>query len=254
MINKSEINESIARTLLVRLEELHVPLMVLQRTGIGKTVNELRRTITNENLATMTKNLLKNWKKLLPNSFVKDNKSTTTQSTISNSNVPWYTADNARLKSRELLVSALSINAIPEGSSDPEELCARIEDAIFKEIKDTKIQYGRRIRSRIFNLRDTKNPDLRTKVLAGIITPEQLAVMTTQEMISDTLKKECDKLKEITHRESLLGVDDGIGCDLIQCEQCKKNNCSYSELQTLSGDEPMTLFVLCRNCGHRWRG
>ncbi|CAF4219439.1 unnamed protein product, partial [Adineta steineri] len=43
-------------------------------------------------------------------------------------------------------------------------------------------------------------------------------------------------------------------CDLIQCEQCKKNNCSYSELQTLSGDEPMTLFVLCRNCGHRWRG
>ncbi|CAF4407990.1 unnamed protein product, partial [Adineta steineri] len=53
MINKSEINESTARTLLIRLEELHVPLMVLQRTGIGKTVNELRRTITNENLARM---------------------------------------------------------------------------------------------------------------------------------------------------------------------------------------------------------
>ncbi|CAF4279251.1 unnamed protein product, partial [Adineta steineri] len=138
-----EINESTTRTLLIRLEELHVPLMVLQRTGIGKTVNELRRTITNENLATMTKNLLKNWKKLLPNSSVKDNKSTTSQSTISNSNVPWYTTDNARLKSRELLVNALSINGIPEGSNDPEELCARIEDAIFKELKDTKIQYGR---------------------------------------------------------------------------------------------------------------
>ncbi|CAF4183639.1 unnamed protein product, partial [Rotaria sordida] len=134
-------------------------------------------------------------------------------------NVPWQTTDTIRLKSRELLANALSVTRIPEGSGDPVKLSARIEDVIFKEIKDTTVKYGRRIRSRIFNLRDLKNPDLRIKVLLGSITPERLAVMTAEEMISDTLKKECAKFKEIAHRESLLAVDEGIGSDLIQCER-----------------------------------
>ncbi|CAF1061771.1 unnamed protein product [Rotaria magnacalcarata] len=290
MIHKSDIDESVARALLVRFQELRITLMILQKTGIGKTVNELRRATTNEDLSTMAKSLLKQWKKLLPEPFVatsstKDGKSIastddnnsqpqrkdsinntqcheaskmigrkTYQSIPSVTNVPWQTVDTIRIKSRELLANALTITRIPEGSGDPVELSARIEDAIFKEINDTTVKYGRRIRSRIFNLRDLKNPDLRTKVLLGSITPQRLAVMTADEMISDTLKEECAKFKEIAHRESQLAVDEGIGSDLIQCERCKKSNCSYSELQTLSGDEPMTLFVLCRNCGHRWRG
>ncbi|CAF4745692.1 unnamed protein product [Rotaria sp. Silwood1] len=140
------------------------------------------------------------------------------QLTTSISNVPWQTDDVARLKSRELLVNALSVTGIPEGSGDVVELSARIEDAIFKDVKDTTVKYGRRIRSRIFNLRDLNNPDLRTKVLLGSITPERLAVMTTKEMASDTLKKECAKFQELAHRESLLAIDEGIGTDLIQCE------------------------------------
>ncbi|CAF3083584.1 unnamed protein product [Rotaria socialis] len=290
MIDKSEVDESVARALLVRFQELPITLTILQKTGIGKTVNELRRATANEDLSKMGKSLLKKWKKLLPEPFVatssikgdqsiastNDNNSQPQkkdsinkaqchaaskmieqkayQSTTSVSNVPWQTDDKIRLKSRELLANALTVTAIPEGSDDPVELSARIEDAIFKEINDTTVRYGRRIRSRIFNLRDLKNPDLRTKVLLGSITPQRLAVMTAEDMISDTMKEECAKFKEIAHRESQLAVDEGIGSDLIQCERCKKSNCSYSELQTLSGDEPMTLFVLCRNCGHRWRG
>jgi transcription elongation factor S-II len=281
MIDKSEIDESVARDLLVRFEELHVNLIILQKTGIGKTVNELRRATTNEDLSTTAKNLLKKWKKLVPEPSIattsihhgniqlqkKDsiNKiqrheaskmtgGNATQLTTSISNVPWQTDDTARLKSRELLTNALSVTGIPEGSGDPVKLSARIEDAIFKEIKDATVKYGRRIRSRIFNLRDLKNPDLRTNVLLGNITPERLAVMTSEEMSSDSLKKECAQFKETSHREGLLAIDEGVGSDLLQCEKCQQSNCSYSELQTLSGDEPMTLFVLCRNCGHRWRG
>ncbi|UJR24405.1 hypothetical protein I4U23_005782 [Adineta vaga] len=235
MINKSEINESSVQTSLVRLQKFDITLMILQRTGIGKTLNELRRLNINANLLTMAKNLLKKWKNLLSNSSDKE-------------------MDTIRLKSRELLSKALSIAEIPEGSRIPEELSIHIEEAIFKQIKNTNVKYGRRIRSRLFNLKDLKNPDLRSKVLLGIITPEQFAIMTPEEMTSDNLKKENEKLREITCRESFLPIDEGSGCDLIKCERCKTNNCSYSELQTLSGDEPMTLFVYCRNCGHRWRG
>lgn len=52
--------------------------------------------------------------------------------------------------------------------------------AIFKEIKDTGVKYRNRVRSRISNLKDLKNPDLRTNVLLGLITPERLAVLTAE--------------------------------------------------------------------------
>ena len=63
MLDKSEVDDSIARELLVRLQEQHITLMILQQTGVGKTSNELRRAATNEDLITMSRNLLKKWGK-----------------------------------------------------------------------------------------------------------------------------------------------------------------------------------------------
>ena len=37
------------------------------------------------------------------------------------------------------------------------------------------------------------------------------------------------------------------------CRKCKSNNCSHYQLQTRSADEPMTTFVSCQECGHRWK-
>ena len=58
------------------------------------------------------------------------------------------------------------------------QLGALIEDAIFKEHKDTNMKYKNRIRSRVANLNDKKNPDLKVNVLRGSIKPEKIAVMT----------------------------------------------------------------------------
>lgn len=114
-----------------------------------------------------------------------------------------------RLKSRELVASALSISELPEGSADPVELAARIEDgnicfsfainllfllAIFKELKDTGVKYRNRIRSRISNLKDSKNPNLRINVLLGLITPERLAVLTAEVRID---KKMCVSMERL---------------------------------------------------------
>jgi transcription elongation factor S-II len=49
-----------------RLQDIRITLNILQKTGIGKTVNNLRRIISNEDLSTSAKGLLKNWKKLVP--------------------------------------------------------------------------------------------------------------------------------------------------------------------------------------------
>jgi transcription elongation factor S-II len=37
------------------------------------------------------------------------------------------------------------------------------------------------------------------------------------------------------------------------CGRCKSKECYFYELQTRSADEPMTVFVTCLDCGHRWR-
>ena len=58
-----------ARDLLIRLQESRITLTLLQKTRIGITVNNLRRLIANEDLSTVAKGLLKNWKKLVPGSL-----------------------------------------------------------------------------------------------------------------------------------------------------------------------------------------
>ena len=45
----------------------------------------------------------------------------------------------------------------------------------------------------------------------------------------------------------------GTHTDLLQCGKCKKKNCTYNQIQTRSADEPMTTFVLCNECGNRWK-
>ncbi|CAF0879750.1 unnamed protein product [Rotaria sp. Silwood1] len=283
MIDKSDVDESIARDLLVRLQASRITLSTLQKTGIGKTVNTLRRLIPNEDLSNIAKCLLKNWKKLVSEtSSNKDDRQSTSSSnnnsqssqetnvvngkntdssestkqksfekrSTSHNYTALQTEDEFRLKSRDLLATALSSSELPEGSANPEELAARIEDAIYKELKDTGVKYRSRVRSRFSNLKDAKNPNLRINVLLGIITPERLAVLTAEEMASDALKQERSKLTDLAINECQLAVDEGTGTDLIQCKKCKQNNCAYTEAQTRSADEPMTLFILCKSCGH----
>ena len=41
------------------------------------------------------------------------------------------------------------------------------------------------VRSRVFNLKDKKNRELRENVLCGVILPEKIATMSSEEMASD---------------------------------------------------------------------
>lgn len=41
--------------------------------------------------------------------------------------------------------------------------------------------------------------------------------------------------------------------DQFECPSCHKRECTYTEVQTRSADEPMTIFVTCQNCGKDFR-
>lgn len=45
--------------------------------------------------------------------------------------------------------------------------------------------------------------------------------------------------------------DDYVG--LFTCGKCKSKKTVFYQLQTRSADEPMTTYVTCTNCSHKWK-
>ncbi|KAH8375742.1 hypothetical protein KR093_008373 [Drosophila rubida] len=161
--------------------------------------------------------------------------------------------DAVRLKCREMLTNALKIGEVPEGCAEPEEMAAELEDAIYMEFKNTDMKYKNRIRSRVANLKDVKNPGLRGNFMCGAVSAKQLAKMTPEEMASDEMKKLREKFVKEAINDAQLATVQGTKTDLLKCGKCKKRNCTYNQLQTRSADEPMTTFVMCNECGNRWK-
>lgn len=69
---------------------------------------------------------------------------------------------------------------LPEGSGTPAIIAVSIEEEIYKEFKRTDNKYKNKIRSRVSNLRDKKNPALRENVLLGSISAERLVRMSPE--------------------------------------------------------------------------
>ncbi|XP_049903132.1 transcription elongation factor A protein 3 isoform X5 [Epinephelus moara] len=164
------------------------------------------------------------------------------------------TGDSVRDKCIEMLAAALRTdNDFKDFGTNCESMAAEIEDHIYQEIKATDMKYKNRVRSRISNLKDPKNPGLRRNVLAGSIDLGRIASMSAEEMASDELKQLRNVLTQEAIREHQMAKTGGTTTDLLQCGKCKKKNCTYNQVQTRSADEPMTTFVLCNECGNRWK-
>lgn len=164
------------------------------------------------------------------------------------------TGDSIRDKCIEMLAAALRTdNDYKDFGTNCDSMAAEIEDHIYQEIKATDMKYKNRVRSRISNLKDPKNPGLRRNVLAGSIELSRIASMSAEEMASDELKQLRNVLTQEAIREHQMAKTGGTTTDLLQCGKCKKKNCTYNQVQTRSADEPMTTFVLCNECGNRWK-
>ncbi|NXU45483.1 TCEA3 protein, partial [Drymodes brunneopygia] len=166
----------------------------------------------------------------------------------------YLTGDSVRDKCVEMLTAALRMDDdYKEFSVNCEKMASEIEDHILWGLGSTDMKYRNRVRSRISNLKDPKNPGLRRNVLCGAIEPGLIARMTAEEMASDELKKLRNAMTQEAIREHQMAKTGGTVTDLFQCGKCKKKNCTYNQVQTRSADEPMTTFVLCNECGNRWK-
>lgn len=72
-------------------------------------------------------------------------------------------------------------------------------------------------------------------------------------MASDEMKKFRQECAKESIREAQVAKNQGTETALFKCAKCGKRKTTYTQLQTRSADEPMTTFVLCLECGNRWK-
>jgi DNA-directed RNA polymerase subunit M/transcription elongation factor TFIIS len=104
----------------------------------------------------------------------------------------------------------------------------------------------------ISNIQNNKNSDfVLDKIKYGLWDPEKILSMKAEVLYPELWES---LLLKNSKKMAMLGKEKNQqGTNIFKCGKCKKNNCVYFQMQTRSADEPMTTFVTCLECGHRWK-
>jgi len=156
-----------------------------------------------------------------------------------------------RNKCIQMLTEALGMKL--EGDLEPADVAVGIEEELHSMFKGVSREYKTKFRSLHFNLKNDKNPLLRQQVLNGAISAKRLCTMSANDMASEELKKERQRMAEYQLEASKLRQFNQTSTDMFKCGKCGKRETTYYQMQTRSADEPMTTFHTCTNCGNRWK-
>jgi transcription elongation factor S-II len=122
-----------------------------------------------------------------------------------------------------------------------------IDDKYFKRI------YVNKIITLFNNLDETsyiKNTNFLNRLKNNEFSVKDIAFLSPQEINKEHWKKYIDR--QSANDEFLYSRTVGIRTAEYKCGRCKERNCTYYLLQVRCSDEPMTTFINCLNCGHRW--
>jgi DNA-directed RNA polymerase subunit M/transcription elongation factor TFIIS len=123
-----------------------------------------------------------------------------------------------------------------------------IENAIVRKWENPEFVriYTSKLKTILYNLEHFE--DVRMKAIEH---PESMATMTHAEMNPVKWQAHIERKQK---RDKFLTSQNLVATtNLFTCFKCKKNECTYYQLQTRSADEPMTTFVTCVLCDSHWR-
>ena len=99
--------------------------------------------------------------------------------------------------------------------------------------------YANRMRSLIYAIRNNDKSMFLDRIKSGELKPNTFDTKEIWDLWYQEPKKQVVEKKPEEY-------DDGM----FKCGKCKSMKTTYVEKQTRSADEPMTLFITCRVCGH----
>jgi len=171
------------------LDSMTVTFDQLQNTKIGVSLNYLRKETVDSKILALSKKILRRWKKVIPKVPEKEPIMAVTENSQKKELNAEKAEDEIRMHFKKMLLAALKENkSLPERSwVSTDELAEAIEKAVFAMFMETSSKYRNQINSRVYNIK--KNLTLQENLLIGNITPEEVAVMSHEEMASENLKK-----------------------------------------------------------------
>jgi transcription elongation factor S-II len=283
-----ELNVDQCQDMFQQLEDCEITLDILTKTLIGTVVSKFKG---HEEVGPIAKALLKKWKKAAkgeassqkiikklaprPHAERRDSTASANSATLADAKDEWAELQPHRCSSVEKLHSFLlgsKKSLVKQGINASAvdhlavESATNVEAAIQKSFSKDKQGYLGKARSLCFNIK--KNVALAGQVLLGQIPADELVAMTSDQLASDERRKEMEERTKNVMDKNLLDWDQaneskinemcGIRGDLLRaslftCGRCKSIKTTSTQKQTRSADEPMTVFVLCLNCGKRWK-
>ena len=106
--------------------------------------------------------------------------------------------------------------------------------------------YNAKLKTVMYNLNQFEHVRERARM-----APQDIATMTHAEMRPEKWQVHIERKQK---RDKFLTSQNLVATtNLFTCFKCKKNECTYYQLQTRSADEPMTTFVTCVLCDSHWR-
>jgi transcription elongation factor S-II len=208
-----------AINLLKTLRALPMNRDILTETDIKATVNAIRAKSSDDQVIRVVDQLTTEWKKWKAGTFSGKEDSTSSEKPSlkekdqsSSSRI----TESVRQKSREMLCRAIKGDGTPvEKAGDPQYLAEMLEECIYQEFRSADKKYASTIRSKIFNLRDAQNPELRLSFLCGQTSPQSLAKMTSTDMASVDLKAMREKWTKEAINEAQSGTIEGTKIDAL---------------------------------------
>ncbi len=142
--------------------------------------------------------------------------------------------------------------------------CNKIEKSIYKysneycktslsEVYNEQMMliYSLKLQTLLNNLEpesQIKNTYLYNAVINKKINLDNIAFLTPEDLFPDKWKK----IKElIINKEK---INNSVSyTEEFECFKCGCTKTTFFQLQTRSGDEPMTTFIECSNCKNKWK-
>ena len=111
-------------------------------------------------------------------------------------------------------------------------------------------KYSQLSRKVLANITYTPNAtEVKQKILDNVWPPETIASKSHKELHSKYYEEINLKIMSKYINNNLEQEHEGF----FTCGKCKSKKTTYTQAQTRSADEPMTTFVTCLNCDHRWK-
>ena len=138
------------------------------------------------------------------------------------------------------------------------ECALRLEDTLNALFKDSK-RYSDKARFLIFNLSDPKNAELKERIFNQDFTAQEVLTLDPKNFANHVIRKQREEALQtsLEMRRNDWDIEQTLAkgefTSFFTCEDCGSLKTGFIQLQIECADEPMTNFIYCYDCHHRWK-